>query len=100
MKLTRSVVTVDHGIYGKKDLPASCKDGLALIKLEGRAVTWRIYHALTGITIGSAGDRRTKEAAKRVMASLLDLPLEWEREDACTQVGQHLDAVKCALQTA
>lgn len=100
MKLTKSTVTVDHGIYGKKDVPAYCKDGLALAKIEGRGASWRVYHALTGIVIGSAGDRSTQEAAKRVMVALLGLPIAWAREDACTQVGDHLAAVEAALATA
>ena len=100
MKLTRTRVITDHGIHGKSARPALEKDGLALIKLEGKRVTWRVYHALTGIVIGSAGDRPTQSAGRRVMAALLALPVDWARADTCTQIKDHLAAVRTALATA
>ena len=100
MKLTKTTLTVDHGIYGTKELPANARDGLALVKLEGRGVTWRVYHVLTGCLIGAAGDRRTREAATRVMAALLELHIQWDGPVAYEQAGQNLEAVKAALNTA
>ena len=77
--MEKTTITLDHGIYGKPQVTAYAKGGLAVHRRSGSG-GWAVTHIATGLAVaGSPRYFATKARAVEVMAKLLALPVEWHK---------------------
>lgn len=95
MKLNRTEITLDLGIYGKKTVTAYAANGLAVHK---HGSGWRVSHVASGGSVHARQDRRLKADAVIQMEKLLALPIDWAKDWA--DIGPEFRANAAGVRNA
>ena len=76
MRLKKCTIMLDHGMYGRPEVPAYAFAGLAVHK---RHRGWAVTHIASGSTVAApvGRDWPTKARAAQQLAELVALPIDW-----------------------
>jgi hypothetical protein len=93
MKFTRTTMKITTRLYGEIAVNCYAYGGIAIVKIGNR---WEIYHHAIGMCISHRLTRPTLTEAKVIAASLLALPIEWEKPEAdvMKSIGEHATAIR------